>query len=58
MAYSLQIVRGFFYVPESTLKGCIEAFYCRYPRKLESLANCDVITKATLSPQLFKDPEY
>ena len=31
--------------------------YHPYPRRLESLTIADVITKAALSPQLFKDPE-
>ena len=31
--------------------------YHPYPRRLESLTISDVITKAALFPQLFKDPE-
>ena len=31
--------------------------YSPYPTRLESLTISDVITKAALSPQLFKDPE-
>ena len=31
--------------------------YRPYPRRLESLTFAHVSTKASLSPQLFKDPE-
>ena len=40
-------------------KGCETGptVYRPCPRRLESLTIADVITKAALSPQLFKDPK-
>ena len=59
--YSFRIVRGFFYVPQNYQhsRNCETGppTYRTYPRRLESLTIWRYITKAALSPQLFKDPE-
>ena len=59
--YSFRILRGFFYVPQNYQhsRNCETGppTYRPYPRRLESLTFADDITKAALSPQLFKDPE-
>ena len=59
--YSFRIVRGFFYVPQNYQhsRNCETGppTYRPYPRRLESLTICRYITKAAVSPQLFKDPE-
>ena len=59
--YSFRTVSGFFNVPRYLIskKGCETepTVYSPYPRRLESLTFADVIAKAALSPQLFKDPE-
>ena len=52
---------GFFYVPQEPDKWkCCETgpkVFRTYPRSLERIPFADVITKAVLSSQLFKDPE-
>ena len=62
MPYALWIVRGFFYVPQS-YEIKIKGYETSGAYGLSSLSEksvspfADFITKATLPPQLFKDPE-